>query len=129
VDANNKLAEAVKRVMHFREGNAGMKRLLGGKGANLAEMTRSGLPVPPGFTVNDGGVPSFFCGWRCASGWALGGSARIDGRTGAGKAAAVRRSRPAFARIGAFRLGNVDARHDGYDIEFGSERRDGCWTG
>ncbi|MCS6242306.1 MAG: pyruvate, phosphate dikinase [Opitutus sp.] len=33
------------------EGNGGMKNLLGGKGANLAEMTRIGLPVPPGFTL------------------------------------------------------------------------------
>jgi len=33
------------------DGNGGMKALLGGKGANLAEMTRIGLPVPPGFTV------------------------------------------------------------------------------
>src|SRR5580658_3630607 len=33
------------------DGNGGMKPLLGGKGANLAEMTRIGLPVPPGFTI------------------------------------------------------------------------------
>src|SRR5512135_1987010 len=40
-----------KRVYLFREGNAGMRDLLGGKGANLAEMTNIGLPVPPGFTI------------------------------------------------------------------------------
>src|SRR3954466_1836297 len=33
------------------DGNGSMKALLGGKGANLAEMTRIGLPVPPGFTI------------------------------------------------------------------------------
>lgn len=33
------------------EGEAGMKNLLGGKGANLAEMSNLGLPVPPGFTI------------------------------------------------------------------------------
>ncbi|HWE76849.1 MAG TPA: PEP/pyruvate-binding domain-containing protein, partial [Stellaceae bacterium] len=33
------------------EGRAGMKDLLGGKGANLAEMSSLGLPVPPGFTI------------------------------------------------------------------------------
>ncbi|MDD5671581.1 MAG: PEP/pyruvate-binding domain-containing protein, partial [Candidatus Omnitrophica bacterium] len=33
------------------EGNAAMKNLLGGKGANLAEMTNLGIPVPPGFTI------------------------------------------------------------------------------
>ncbi|MBN2558244.1 MAG: pyruvate, phosphate dikinase [Clostridia bacterium] len=40
-----------KYVYLFKEGNAGMKDLLGGKGANLAEMTGLGLPVPRGFTV------------------------------------------------------------------------------
>ncbi|MDY7090013.1 MAG: pyruvate, phosphate dikinase [Actinomycetota bacterium] len=38
-------------VYDFVEGNKDLKDLLGGKGANLAEMTRMGLPVPPGFTV------------------------------------------------------------------------------
>ncbi len=41
----------VKRVFAFREGDASMKFVLGGKGANLAEMTKLGLPVPPGFTI------------------------------------------------------------------------------
>src|SRR6478609_7131734 len=41
----------LKRVYLFREGNAGMRDLLGGKGANLAEMSNIGLPVPPGFTI------------------------------------------------------------------------------
>ena len=36
-----------KYVYMFAEGNKGMKDLLGGKGANLAEMTNLGLPVPP----------------------------------------------------------------------------------
>ena len=40
-----------KRVFLFREGNATMRDLLGGKGANLAEMANIGLPVPPGFTI------------------------------------------------------------------------------
>lgn len=42
---------STKRVYLFREGNATMRDLLGGKGANLSEMTNIGLPVPPGFTV------------------------------------------------------------------------------
>ncbi|MCD6422754.1 MAG: pyruvate, phosphate dikinase, partial [Elusimicrobia bacterium] len=45
----------MKRVYHFvgkkAEGSAKMKNLLGGKGANLAEMARIGIPVPPGFTI------------------------------------------------------------------------------
>ncbi len=40
-----------KYIYNFREGRADMKDLLGGKGANLAEMLRIGLPVPPGFTI------------------------------------------------------------------------------
>jgi len=48
-------AKALKYVYTWgsgkADGNGGMKNLLGGKGANLAEMTRIGLPVPPGFTI------------------------------------------------------------------------------
>ena len=40
-----------KYVYLFSEGNANMRELLGGKGANLAEMTNIGLPVPQGFTI------------------------------------------------------------------------------
>ncbi len=43
--------ESVKFVYDFTEGNKELKDLLGGKGANLAEMTNLGLPVPPGFTI------------------------------------------------------------------------------
>src|SRR5579859_7542697 len=49
-----KPARAPKYVYLFgrkTDGNGGMKPLLGGKGANLAEMCRIGLPVPPGFTI------------------------------------------------------------------------------
>src|SRR3954470_11643567 len=42
---------SVKYVYDFSEGGKEMKDLLGGKGANLAEMTNLGLPVPPGFTI------------------------------------------------------------------------------
>ena len=40
-----------KWVYLFKEGNADMRNLLGGKGANLAEMTNLGMPIPQGFTV------------------------------------------------------------------------------
>ena len=61
--AKTKAAKAVKRAapktagkyVYFfgkkTDGNGSMKALLGGKGANLAEMCRIGLPVPPGFTI------------------------------------------------------------------------------
>ncbi len=42
---------SVKYIYSFNEGSKEMKSLLGGKGANLAEMTKIGLPVPPGFTI------------------------------------------------------------------------------
>jgi pyruvate,orthophosphate dikinase len=45
------VAERTKYVYDFTEGNKDLKDLLGGKGANLAEMTNLGLPVPPGFTI------------------------------------------------------------------------------
>ena len=45
----------MKRIYTFgdghAEGNASMRNLLGGKGANLAEMNLLGMPVPPGFTI------------------------------------------------------------------------------
>lgn len=40
-----------KWIYSFEEGSANDKALLGGKGANLAEMSNLGLPVPPGFTI------------------------------------------------------------------------------
>jgi len=51
-----------KRVYHFEEGSAAMKRLLGGKGANLAEMTSLGLPIPPGFTITTEACNAYYAG-------------------------------------------------------------------
>ncbi len=48
-----------KYVYDFSEGNATMKSLLGGKGANLAEMTGLGIPVPPGVTVPTAACPYY----------------------------------------------------------------------
>ncbi len=47
-------------VLNFNEGHRGMKDLLGGKGANLAEMKELGLPVPPGFTITTSACKHFF---------------------------------------------------------------------
>ncbi len=49
-----------KYVYTFSEGRAEMKGLLGGKGANLAEMTNIGLPVPPGFTITTEACKEFY---------------------------------------------------------------------
>ena len=42
------------------DGHGGLKNLLGGKGANLAEMTRLGLPVPAGFTISTEACVAYF---------------------------------------------------------------------
>ena len=49
-----------KFIYMFDEGNKDMKNLLGGKGANLAEMTNIGLPVPPGFTITTEACSEFY---------------------------------------------------------------------
>ena len=49
-----------KYVYTFIEGNASMRNLLGGKGANLAEMTGLGLPVPRGFTISTEACASYY---------------------------------------------------------------------
>lgn len=62
--ANSKSAKTKKYVYFFgnkkAEGNAGMKQLLGGKGANLAEMTSIGIPVPAGFTITTEACDLFY---------------------------------------------------------------------
>ncbi|MFX0549202.1 pyruvate, phosphate dikinase [Hathewaya histolytica] len=52
--------EKNKYVYLFSEGNASMKDLLGGKGANLAEMTKLGIPVPEGFTVSTNACMKYY---------------------------------------------------------------------
>jgi pyruvate,orthophosphate dikinase len=51
-----------KWVYHFREGSAKMRDLLGGKGAGAAEMTRAGMPVPPGFTITTEACRAYLAG-------------------------------------------------------------------
>jgi pyruvate,orthophosphate dikinase len=51
---------ATKWVYAFEEGNAQMRDLLGGKGAGAAEMTRAGLPVPPGFTITTAACNAYY---------------------------------------------------------------------
>ena len=53
---------AHKWVYLFEDGNATMRDLLGGKGAGVAEMTRAGLPVPPGFTITTEACNAFYEG-------------------------------------------------------------------
>ena len=102
-----------KYVYDFSEGNKDMKDLLGGKGANLAEMTNMGLPVPPGFTITteaclispeERGRAAGDARRRPASTWPR--SRRRWAATSATR-------RPA-AGLRALRRQVLDARHDGH---------------
>ncbi len=53
-----------KWVYKFSEGNASMRNLLGGKGANLAEMTGLGMPIPQGFTVTTEACTDYYASNR-----------------------------------------------------------------
>ena len=52
----------LQRIYTFAEGNAEMRDLLGGKGAGLSEMTRLGLPIPPGFTITTATCREYYAG-------------------------------------------------------------------
>lgn len=62
------MATGSKWVYDFNEGSAEMRTLLGGKGAGLAEMTRIGLPVPPGFTLTSQACLSYQAGQKFPDG-------------------------------------------------------------
>ncbi|MBV8528341.1 MAG: pyruvate, phosphate dikinase, partial [Candidatus Dormibacteraeota bacterium] len=75
-----------KWVYRFEEGDATMRNLLGGKGAGVAEMTRAGLPVPPGFTITTEACNAFYAaGSKFPGGmWdqALAALKRVEKQTG-----------------------------------------------
>src|SRR5258708_434178 len=58
------MAAAHKWVYQFSQGSAKMKDLLGGKGAGAAEMTRAGMPVPPGFTITTEACRAYYAKGR-----------------------------------------------------------------
>ncbi|MBT9133282.1 MAG: Pyruvate, phosphate dikinase [Firmicutes bacterium] len=74
-----------KKIVFFEEGTKDMRALLGGKGAGLAEMTRVGLPVPPGFTVTTAACMEYFARGALADDISLGlerAMARLQEQTG-----------------------------------------------
>ena len=113
----------VKRVYDFAEGSRDMRDLLGGKGANVAEMTRLGLPVPKGFTITTetcialprrrprasprASTPRYHEPPRRARG---------------GRRQAPRRRREPAARLGPQRRQVLDAGDDGHGPQPGPER-------
>src|SRR5213079_3253653 len=56
------MPKAHKWVYQFTEGSGEMRDLLGGKGAGAAEMTRAGMPVPPGFTITTEACREYLAG-------------------------------------------------------------------
>src|ERR1700686_3626773 len=57
-------ATETKWIYLFSEGSKDMRDLLGGKGAGAAEMTRAGMPVPPGFTITTEACRAYYAGDR-----------------------------------------------------------------
>ena len=89
-----------KYVYDFKEGNGSMRELLGGKGANLAEMTNLGMPVPQGFTITTEACTQYY-----ADGETINDAFRQK----------VRRSGKSSSCFRPFRRARFHAGHDGYD--------------
>ena len=114
-----------KYVYAFEEGSKEQKYLLGGKGANLAEMTNLGLPVPPGFTISTDACKAYMTANDTLPDGLMDevAAALVALEEKMGKHAR-RRDRPA-ARVGAFGRAVLDARDDGHGPQPRAERRVG----
>ena len=102
-----------------------MRSLLGGKGANVAEMPRIGVPVPDGFTVT---TEACVEAMRAAGRGRTGSGREIEERPGRARGAhrpRARRGRAAAAGVGALRRRPLDARDDGHDPQPRHRRRGG----
>ena len=114
-----------KYVYDFNEGETGMKRLLGGKGANLAEMTRMELPVPPGFTITTEACNYYYrkaATPRASTEEIEEHLQGLEKRMGK-KLGDPKRSPPG---VGAFRRRDLHARDDGHRAQPGPQRRFGA---
>ena len=111
-----------KLVYDFSEGGREMKDLLGGKGANLAEMTGLGLPVPPGFVITTEACRAYRESGDLPTELAAGGRRAPVGPRGAHGQAARRPRRPAAGQR-ALRREVLDAGDDGHRPEHRPERR------
>ena len=109
------------------DGNGSMKALLGGKGANLAEMSRIGLPVPPGFTVTTEVCTYYYANKRT---YPKALDAQTEGRRCEHRKdhghEVRRQEKHAAARVRSFRRAGFHAGHDGHDSESRIERRHGA---
>ena len=120
-----KASKKAKYVYSFgnkkADGDGSMKPLLGGKGANLAEMTRIGLPVPPGFTIT-----TEVCTYYYANKRTYPKQLQAQMETGIANMEKIMDCKfgidamgDAAAGGGALRRAGFDARHDGHDFEPG----------
>ena len=105
---------ANKWVYMFSEGDMTMRNLLGGKGANLAEMTSIGLPVPQGFTITTEACTQYYEDGR-----------KINDEIMAQAMEGVKKMEEINGKKfgDSFRRACIHARHDGHHPEPGSERR------
>ncbi len=117
VKESRKLGKAGKLVYFFgsgkADGDAGMKNLLGGKGANLAEMASLGLPVPPGFTITTEVCTHYYANGRRYPAALKEQVAAALARRGEDPRPRIRRPEGPAAALGALRRPLLDAGHDG----------------
>ena len=104
------------------EGKAEMKNLLGGKGANLAEMTNIGLPVPAGFSIS-----TEVCAYYYANKKTYPKSLQADVKKSIGKVersmgAEIRRYKESASCLGPFRCPCLHAGDDGHNSQSGPQR-------
>ena len=106
-----------KWVYLFDEGNASMRDLLGGKGAGVAEMTRAGLPVPPGFTITTEACNSYLAaGEQFPAGIVGSGAGGAEDDRGEDRPR-VWRPAQSPAGLGPIRRQVLHAGHDGHGPE------------
>ena len=115
---------ANKWVYMFSEGDMTMRNLLGGKGANLAEMTSIGLPVPQGFTITTEACTQYYEDGRKINDEIM--AQVMDGVKKMEERQEVRRSEQSAAGFRSFRCTCFYAGYDGHHPEPRSERRRCC---
>jgi hypothetical protein len=119
---------AAKYVYFFGEGKAegrgDMKNLLGGKGANLADMTSIGLPVPPGFTLTTEVCTEFYKNNRQYPAALKGQVEEALGKVEQLMSKKFGDAAKSPAGFGALRGARLHARHDGYRAQPRPQRRD-----
>ena len=106
-----------KWVYMFSEGDMTMRNLLGGKGANLAEMTSIGLPVPQGFTITTEACTQYYEDGRKINDEIMAqimeGVKKMEELNGK-KFGDLKNP---LSSIGSFRCESIHARYDGYHLE------------